>query len=100
VFGSSKLRAPKLGKNNGSGKWKKVAIVDNWFNDAIYILEVGELDPERRSAIFWLDWDLEGEAKILYVSYRKNPETKNSTVPEFLKVLRKFCVSFISDDKL
>jgi len=63
-------------------------------------LEVGELDPEARQAMIWLGWQLEGEAKILHASYRKNPETKNNTVPEFLKVLRKFCVPFISDDKL
>jgi len=50
--------------------------------------------------MIWLGWHLEGEAKILHASYRKNPETKNNTVPEFLKVLRKFCVPFISDDKL
>jgi len=64
------------------------------------ILEVGELDPEARQAIIWLGWHLEGEAKILHASYRKNPETKDVTVPEFLKVIRKFCVLFISDDKL
>jgi len=64
------------------------------------ILEVGELDPEDRSAMIWLGWHLEGEAKILHASYRKNPETKNNTVPEFPKVLRKFCVPFINDDKL
>jgi len=27
------------------------------------ILEVGELDPEDRSAMIWLGWHLEGEAK-------------------------------------
>jgi len=64
------------------------------------ILEVGELDPEDRSAMIWLGWHLEREAKILNASYRKNPETKNNIVPEFLKVLRKFCVPFISDNKL
>jgi len=100
VFGSSKLKAPKLEKNNGSGKWKEAAIFDNWVNDAIDILEVGELDPEDRSAMIWLGSHLEGEAKILHASYRKNPETKNNTVPEFLKVLRKFCIPFISNDKL
>jgi len=100
VFGSSKLKAPKLEKNSGSGKWQKAAIFDNWVNDAMYILEVGELEPEDRSAMIWLGSHLEGEAKILHASYRKNPETKNNIVPEFLKVLRKFCVPFISDDKL
>jgi len=50
--------------------------------------------------MIWLGYHLEGEAKILYASYRKNPETKDSIVPEFLKVCRKFCVPFISDDKL
>jgi len=29
VFGSSKLKAPKLEKNSGSGKWKEAAIFDN-----------------------------------------------------------------------
>ena len=74
-------------KNIGSGKWKESAIFDNWVNDAMDIQEVGELDPEDRSAIIWLDWHLEGEAKILHASYRKDPETKNNTVPEFLKVV-------------
>ena len=64
------------------------------------IREVGELDPEDRSAMIWLGWHPEGEAKILHASYKKNPETKNNTVPEFLKVRRKFCVPFISDYKL
>jgi len=100
VFGSSKLKAPKLEKNSGNGKWKEAAIFDNWVNDAIDIVEVGELDPKARQAMIWLGWHLEGEAKILHASYRKNPETKDSTVPEFLKVLRKFCVPLISDDKL
>jgi len=100
VFGSSKLRATKFEKNSGSGKWKEAAIFDNWVNDAMDILEVGELDAEARQAMIRLGWHLEGEAKILHASYRKNPETKNNTVPEFLKVLRKFCVPFISDDKL
>jgi len=99
-FGSSKFKAPKLEKNSGSGKWKETAIFDNWVNDAMDILEVGELDPEDRSTMIWLGWHLEGEAKIVHASYRKNPETKNNTVPEFLKVLRKFCVHFINDDKL
>jgi len=100
VFGGSKLKAPKLEKNNGSGKWKEAAIFDNWVNDAMDILEVGELDLEDTSAMIWLGSHLEGEAKILHASYRKNPGTKNDTVPEFLKVRRKFCVPFISDDKL
>jgi len=64
------------------------------------ILEVGELDLEARQAMIWLGWHLEGEAKILHACYRKDPETKNGTVPEFLKVLRKFYVPFISDNKL
>jgi len=64
------------------------------------ILEVGDLDPEARQAMIWLGLHLEGEAKILHASYRKNPQTKDSTVLEFLKVLRKFCVPFISDGKL
>jgi len=64
------------------------------------ILEVGELDPEARQGMTWLGWHLEGEAKILHASYRKYAEIKDSTVPEFLKVLRKFCVPFISDNKL
>ena len=59
VFGSSKLKAPKLEKNSGSGKWKEAAIFDNWVNDAMDILEVGELDPEDRSAMIWLGWHLE-----------------------------------------
>jgi len=100
IFGSSKLKAPKLEKNSGSGKWKEAAIFDNWVYDARDILEVGELDPEARQVRIWLGWYLEGEAKILHASYRKNLETKNGTVPEFLKVLRKFCVPFISDEKL
>jgi len=100
VFGSSKLKPPKLEKNSRSGKWKQAAIFDNWVNDTVDILEVGELDSEARQAMIWLGWHLEGEAKILHASYRKNPETKNSTVPEFLKVLKKFCVLFISDNKL
>ena len=100
VFGSSKLKAPKLEKHSSSGKWKEADIFDNWINNAIDILKVGELDPEDRSAMIWLGSHLEGEAKILHASYRKNPETKNNTVPEFLKVLRKFCVFFISNDKL
>jgi len=58
-FGSSKLKAPKLEKNSGSGKWKEAAIFDNWVNDAMDILEVGELDPEDRSAMIWLGWHLE-----------------------------------------
>jgi len=29
VFGSSKLKAPKLEKNSGCGKWKEAAIFDN-----------------------------------------------------------------------
>jgi len=49
VFGSSKLKAPKLEKNSGSGIWKEAAIFNNWVNDAMDILEVGELDPEDRS---------------------------------------------------
>jgi len=100
VFGSSKLKGPKLEKNNGSSNWNEAAVFDNWVNDTMNILEVGELDPEARQAMIWLGWHLEGEAKILHASYRKNPETKNSTVPEFLKVLRKFCVPFISNEKL
>jgi len=100
VFGNSRLEARKLEKNSGSCKWKEVAIFDNWVNDAMDILDVGELDPENRSAIIWLGWHLEGEAKILHASYRKNPETKDSTVSELLKVLRKFCIPFIRDDKL
>ena len=100
VFRGSKLKAPKLEKNSGSSKWKEVAIFDNWVNDAMDIVEVGELDPEARQAMIWLGLHLEGEAKILHASYRKNPETKNSTVPEFLKVPKRFCVPFISDDKL
>jgi len=63
------------------------------------IVEVGELDPEARQAMIWLGWHLEGEAKILHGCYRKNPQTKDSTVPEFLKVLRKFCLPFLSDYK-
>jgi len=74
--------------------------LDNWVNDAMDILEVGELDPEARQAMIWLGWHLQGEANILHASYRKNPETKNDIVLEFLKVLRKFCVPFISDNKL
>jgi len=54
------------------------------------ILEVGELDPEARQAMIWLGWRLDEEAKILHASYIKNPETKDGTVPEFLKVLRRF----------
>jgi len=100
VFGSNKLKAPKLEKNSGSSKWKEAAIFDNWVNDAMDILEVGEVDPEARQVMIWLGWHLEGEAKILQASYRKNPETKDGTVLEFLKVLRKFCIPFISDDKL
>jgi len=100
VFGSSKVKAPKLEKHSGSGKWKEAAIFDNWVNNAIDILEVGELNPEARQAMIWLGWHLEGEVKILHASNRKNPETKGSIVPEFLKVLRKFCVPFISDNKL
>jgi len=50
--------------------------------------------------MIWLGWHLEREAKILHVSYRKNPKTNDSIVLEFLKVLRKFCVLFISYDKL
>jgi len=100
MFGSSKRKAPKLEKNSGSGKWKGAAIFDNWVNDAMNILEVWELDPEARQGMICLGWHLGGEAKILHASYRKNPETKNSTVPEFVKVLRKLWVPFISDDKL
>jgi len=73
VFGSSKLKAPKLEKNSGSGKWKEAAIFNNWVNDAMDILEVGELDPEARQAMIWLGWHLEREAKILHASHRKNP---------------------------
>jgi len=54
VFGSSKLKAPKLEINSGSGKWKEAAIFDNWVNDAMDILEVGELDPEARQAMIWV----------------------------------------------
>jgi len=54
VFGRSKLKSPKLEKNSGSGKWKEEAIFDNWVDDAMDILEVGELDPEDRSAMIWL----------------------------------------------
>jgi len=100
LFGSSKLKAPKLEKNSGSGKWKEVTIFDNWVNDAMDIPELGELDPEDRSAMIWLGLHLEGEAKILHASHRKNPETKNNTVPEFLKVITKFCVPFIRNNKL
>jgi len=45
VFEIRKLKAPKLEKNIGSGKWEEAAIFDNWVNDAIDILEVRELDP-------------------------------------------------------
>ena len=100
VFGSSKLKAPKVEKNRGSGKWKEAASLDNWVNDAMDMLEVGELDPEARQAMICLGWHLEGEANILHASYRKNPDTKNDIVLEFLKVLRKFYVPFISDNKL
>jgi len=100
VFGSSKLKAPKLEKNSGSDKWKEEVIFDNWVNDAIDILEIGELDPDARQARIWLGWHLEGEALIWYASYRKNLETKDKTIAEFLKVIRKFCVPFISKDKL
>jgi len=48
----------------------------------------------------WWGWHLEREVKILYVYYRKNPETKDSIVSEFLKVLKRFYVYFISDNKL
>jgi len=78
----------------------EAATFDNWVNNAMDILEVGELDPEDRSAMIWLGWYLEGQAKILHASYRKDPATKKSTVLEFLKVLRKFCVPFIRNDKL
>jgi len=54
VFGNSRLKAPKLEKNSRSSKWKEVAIFDNWVNDVMDILEVGELDPEDRSAMIWL----------------------------------------------
>jgi len=54
VFGSSKLKAPKLEKNSRSGKWQEAGIFDNWVNDAMDILEVGELDPEARQALIWL----------------------------------------------
>ena len=80
VFGSSKLKGAKLEINSGSGKWKEAAIFDNWVNDAMDILEVGELDPEDRSTMIWLGSHPEGEAKILHASHRKDPETKNNTV--------------------
>ena len=42
-----------------------------------------------------------GGDRSAYWEYRfLTPETKNNIVPVFLKVLRKFCVPFISDDKL
>jgi len=99
-LGSSKLKAPKLEQNSGSGKWKGATIFDNWVNDTMDILEVGELDPEARSAMIWLGWNREQEAKILHASHRKKPEIKDGTLSEFLKVLRKFCVPFISNRKL
>jgi len=69
VFGSSKLKAPKLEKNSGSSKWEEVAIFDGRINDAMDILEVGELDSEARQAMIWLGLHLEGEAKILHAFY-------------------------------
>jgi len=48
---SSKLKPPKLEKNNETGKWRKTAVCDNWDNDLGDILKVGDPDHESEDAI-------------------------------------------------
>jgi hypothetical protein len=50
-LGRSKLKPPKLEKNDGTGKWRKAAVFDNWQNDLRDILKVGELDPASEDAM-------------------------------------------------
>jgi len=40
IFGRSKLKAPKVEKHSGSGKWKVATVFDNCINDAMDIVEV------------------------------------------------------------
>ena len=74
-MGSRKLKPLKLEKNDGTGKWRKAAVFDNWENDLRDILKVGDLDPESEDAMIWLGWQLEGDAKILHASFRRNSAT-------------------------
>ena len=62
-------------------------------------LLIRNLDPESNVAKVWLGWHLEGEAKILHCSFRKNPATKDLGVTHFLIELRQICITFINKDQ-
>jgi hypothetical protein len=96
----SKLEIPKLEKNSGTGKWRTAAVFDNWQDDARDILQVMGLDSAARDAMIWLGWHLEGDAKILHSSFRKNPATSALGMDDFLIELRKYCISSINQDDL
>ena len=69
-MGSRKLKPLKLEKNDGTGKWRKAIVFENWENDLRDIWKVGDLDPESEDAMSWLGCQLEEDAKILYASFR------------------------------
>ena len=67
VAGDSKVKIRKLEKNSGMGKWRQAAVFDNWVDDAMDQLLIGNLHPESNVAMVWLGWHLEGEANILHL---------------------------------
>ena len=90
--GKGKLQPPKLEKNDGTGKYRKTAGFENWENDLKDMLKVGEQDPKAEDTIICLGWHLEGVAKILHASFRRNPATHQLCRDDFLETFRKYCI--------
>ena len=57
---------------------------------------IRNLDTESHVAMVWLVWHLEGEAKVLYSIFRKNPAYKHLIVTRLLTELRQFSIPFIN----
>ena len=99
-MGDSKLKIHNLATHSDVCIWRQAAVFDNCVDDPMNHGLIGTLDPESNEGMVWLGWHLEGEAKLLHFSFRKNPATKELVGTGFLTQLRQFCIAFINKDQL
>ena len=100
VLADSKVKIHKFEKKSGICKWRQAVVFDNWVHDAMDQLLIGNLDTESNVAVVWLGWHLEGEAKIIHSSFRKNPAPKYLDVTTLPTEHTQFCIPFIYKDQL
>ena len=78
--------------NGKDAKWHKAAIFDEWVSDALELIDYQKMNRDGIDAMIWLGWHLKGDAKNLYRQWRRDPDTANIGLNQFLPALREMCI--------